>query len=95
MEIKSSKDLSTLYGPNQTGPKNQPEKMERPQGPASGGKLDTVSLSAEALRKQAETKKMEDEALKDSQRTRQQQSQPTAQPTSTRNMATQRIDLMA
>jgi len=95
MQITTPNKLSALYG-SQAGAKPQPEKMERALSPAAPEKAATVSLSAEALRKQAEAKKREDAASKDAEQTRQQQTQTAALPVPTRSMAApQRIDLMA
>ncbi|MBA3014864.1 MAG: hypothetical protein KKD63_02885 [Proteobacteria bacterium] len=95
MQINSPKNLNTLYGPNQIGSKPQPEKTERVQTPAPGTKTDSVSISNEALRKQAETKKLETSTTKDIERSRQQQTQTAAPSATTKNLAAQRIDLMA
>lgn len=93
MQITSPKNLSALYASNQVGAKPQPEDSAPRQAPASVEKTDTVSISAEALRKQTESTKRATSAAKDAERSQEQIQTPPASPA--KNTAAQRIDLIA
>lgn len=96
MQINSPSNLDTLYGVNQPVQKTQPQpaKADSTQSPASNQKVDIVSISTEALSKQAKTKQLEAAAANDVEGSQKQQTQTTSAP-SQKNSPTPRIDLMA
>lgn len=94
MQINSTKNLSTLYGSGQVEKPQQQKAAEQTQPPGSTLKTDTISISAEALRKQTATNKLETAKTRDTERTQQLQAQA-APAQAPKNKAAQRIDLMA